>query len=75
MSESLIELMNDLHQMQALLDVLIKCFAAMTRDTVDQKLRLSENEARQVAEYTHDMVDQMIKRVEDAFRVELRKSK
>ena len=75
MSEPLIDLMNDLHQMQILLDFLIKGFAALSTDTADHRLRLSVYEARQVAEYGHEMVDQMVKRVEEAFKAEFCKPK
>ena len=70
MSEPLINLMNDLHQMQTLLDFMIKGFAALASETADHKLRLTEYEARQVTESVHDMVDRMIKRVEEAFKKE-----
>ena len=73
MSETLVDLINDLHQMQTLLDFMIKGFAALATETVEPKLRLTEYEARQVAESVHDMVDQMIKRVEETFRQEFRK--
>ena len=75
MSEPLIDLMNDLHQMQTLLDFMIKGFAALATETVGHKLRLTEYEAQQVAESIHDMVDQMIKRVEEAFKTEFCKPK
>ena len=70
MSKSLIDLMNDLHQMQILLNFMIKGLAVLATDTADQKLRPGEHEALQVAEYAHDMVDQMIKRVEKALKAE-----
>ena len=38
MSEPLMDLMNDLHQMQTLLDFMIKGFAALATDTADHKL-------------------------------------
>lgn len=75
MSEPLNELMNDLHQMQTLLDVMIKGFASLATNTADHRLRLSEYQARQVTEYTHEMVDQMVKRVEEAFKKEFCKPK
>ncbi len=75
MSESLIDLMSDLHQMQVLLDVLIKGFAALSTETAGHQLRLTEYEALQVAEYAHDMVDKMIIRVEEAFKKEFCKPK
>ena len=49
---------------------MIKGFAALTTETADQNLRLTEYESQQVAEYAHEMVDQMIKRVEEAFKTE-----
>lgn len=70
MSESLIDLMNDLHQMQILLDFMIRGFASLATETAGHQLRLTEYEALQVAEYAHDMVDQMIRRVEEAFKKE-----
>ena len=70
MSEALIDLMTDLHQMQILLDVMIKCFASLATDTADHHLRLTEYEARHVAENACDMVDQMVRRVEEAFKKE-----
>ncbi len=70
MSEDLIDLINDLHQMQTLLDFMIKGFAALATETTDHKLRLTECEALQVTEYANDMVGQMIKRVEDVFKKE-----
>lgn len=75
MSEPLMDLMNDLHQMQTLLDVIIKGFAALATDTTDHKLRLTKYEAQQITEYAHDMVDQMVKRVEEAFKKEFCKPK
>ena len=75
MSEALMDLMNDLHQMQTLLDFMIKGFAALATETVDHKLRLTEYEAMQVAEAAHDMVDKMIRRVEEAFKKEFCKPK
>ena len=68
MSEELIDLMDDLHQMQILLDFTIKGLAALSNESTKDSLRLTEFEAYQVSEYTRDMVDQMTKRVEDAFK-------
>ena len=73
MSETLNDLMKDLHQMQILLNFMIKGLAALATDTADHKLRPGEHEALQVAEYAHDMVDQMIKRVEEALKAEFGK--
>ena len=70
MSETLNDLMKDLHQMQILLDFMIKGFASIATETASHQLRLTEHEARQVSEYARDMVDQMIKRVEKAFKEE-----
>ena len=70
MSETLNDLIKDLHQMQILLNFMIKGLAALATDTADHKLRPGEHEALQVAEYAHDMVDQMIKRVKKAFKEE-----
>ncbi len=70
MSETLNDLMKDLHQMQILLNFMIKGLAALATDTADHKLRPGEHEALQVAEYAHDMVDQMVKRVEEALKAE-----
>ncbi len=75
MSETLSDLMNDLHQMQTLLDFMIKGFAALATDTTDHKLRLKKPQALQVTEYAHDMVNQMIKRVEETIKQELCKPK
>lgn len=75
MSEDLSDLMNDLYQMQTLLDFMIKGFAALATDTADHKLRLTECQALQITEYAHDMVNQMIKRVEEAIKQELCKQK
>ena len=75
MSEPLMDLMNDLHQMQILLDFMIKGFAALATETADNNLRFTEYEAQKVAEAVHDMVDQMIKRVEEAFKKEFCKPK
>lgn len=68
MSKSLIDLMNDLHQMQTLLEFMFKGLAALSTASTKDSLRLTEFEAYQVSEYTQDMVDQMIKRVEEAFK-------
>ncbi|MCG8336995.1 MAG: hypothetical protein MJE63_21015 [Proteobacteria bacterium] len=73
MSETLNDLIKDLHQMQILLNFMIKGLAALATDTADHKLRPGEHEALQVAEYAHDMVDQMIKRVEEALKAEFGK--
>ena len=70
MSETLNDLMKDLHQMQILLNFMIKGLAALATDTADHKLRPGEHEALKVAEYAHDMVDQMIKRMEEALKAE-----
>ena len=71
MFETLNDLMKDLHQMQILLDFMIKGFASIATETAGHQLRLTEYEARQVSEFARDMVDQMIKRVEKAFKEEL----
>ncbi len=71
MSKNLINLIDDLHQMQILLDFMIKGFAALATDTADHKLRLTECQALQITEYAHDMVNQMIKRVEETIKQEL----
>ena len=68
MSEELVELIDDLHKMQILLDFMIKGFAVLATESIDEKLRLTDFEAHQVAEYGRDMVDRMIKRVEEAFK-------
>ena len=73
MSETLNDLIKDLHQMQILLNFMIKGLAALATDTADHKLRPGEHEALQVAEYAHDMVDQMVKRVEEALKAEFGK--
>ncbi len=73
MSETENHLLNDLHQMKTLLDFMIKGFAALGTNTADRNLRLTKNEARQVAESAHDMVDQMIRRVEEAYKKDFRK--
>ncbi len=44
MSEELNDLMNDLHQMQVLLDFMIKGFAVLASESVDDKLRPSDDD-------------------------------
>ena len=68
MSKELIELMDDLHQMQILFNIMIKGLAALSTKSTDNNLRLTDLQAFQVSEYTRDMVDTMIKRVEEAFK-------
>lgn len=68
MSEEFNDLMNDLHQMQILLDFTIKGFAVLASESIDDKLRLTDVEAHQVTECGRDMVDRMIKRVEEAYK-------
>lgn len=68
MSKELIDLMDDLHQMQILFNVMIKGLAALSTKSTDNNLRLTDLQAFQVSEYTRDMVDNMIKRVEEAFK-------
>jgi hypothetical protein len=68
MSETLIDLMDDLHKMQTLHDFMIKGMAALSTGSEDKSLQLTENEAYQVVKCVQDMVDQMIRRVEKALR-------
>ncbi len=68
MSKELTDLMNDLHQMQTLLDFTIKGLVGLSIKSTKDSLRLTEFEAYQISEYTRDMVDTMIRRVEEAFK-------
>ncbi len=52
MSKALIDLMDDLHQMQILLDFTIKGLAALSTASTKDSLRLTEFETYQISEYT-----------------------
>lgn len=73
MPEDLVELIDDLRKMQTLLDFMIKGIAALATQSIDEKLRLTDVEAHQVTECGRDMVDRMIKRVEEAFKEQFSK--
>lgn len=62
------DLMDDLQQMQILFDIMIKGLTALSTESTDNSLRLTEHQAQQVAEYVRDMLDNMIKRVEEAIK-------
>ncbi len=68
MSKELMDLMDDLQQMQILFDIMIKGLTALSTESTDNSLRLTEHQAQQVAEYVRDMLDNMIKRVEEAIK-------
>ncbi len=68
MSKELTDLMNDLHQMQILLNFMIKGLAALSTESTEDSLRLTEIQAFQVYAHTRNMVDTMIKRTEEAFK-------
>ena len=68
MSKELIDLIDDLHQMQTLLDFTAKGLVGLSTKSTKDSLRLTEFEAYQISEYTRDMVDTLIKRVEEAFK-------
>ncbi|MCG8334541.1 MAG: hypothetical protein MJE63_08485 [Proteobacteria bacterium] len=55
------------------MDFIIKGFAALATESIDEKLWLTDFEAHQVAECGRDMVDRMIKRVEEAFKEQFSK--
>ncbi|MCG8333150.1 MAG: hypothetical protein MJE63_01435 [Proteobacteria bacterium] len=63
------------YRSQLYLDFTIKGFAALVTETADHNLQPTEYEALQVAESAHNMVDQIIKRVELSFKTDLRKPK
>lgn len=66
--EAIIDLMEDLHKMQTLLDFMINGFAVLATQSADNALRLTDHEAQEVTIVIREMVDKMIKRVEEAFK-------
>jgi hypothetical protein len=74
MTKAFLDLQDDLNEMKPQLNFLLRAFAALASESVDEGFRPTDWEAYQATMLGQDIIEKMVTRTEEAFKQHISKA-